>query len=125
MKKRADGIHPGIAVRDHHALRTRGRAAGIIDCEQISLVNFRAGKFSRARVDHCFIVQPSRIRLRTPKVFASRQLDATSQGDEMFNRGKLFANIVDRAKIIAVCANHARTTVIDQINEVVSRQPIV
>jgi hypothetical protein len=42
MEERSDRIHPGIAVGDHHALRTRGRAAGVIDCEQVRLVDFRA-----------------------------------------------------------------------------------
>ncbi len=110
---------------DHHALRTRGGTAGVIDGKQICLVNFRTNKFSRARVDHCFIVEPAGIRLRTPKVFASRQLDATTQRDEVFNLGKLFANIMDRAKIIAVCTDHTRTTVVDQVNEVVCRQAII
>ena len=58
MEQRADGIHPGIAVSDHHALRTRSRAAGVIDREQIGLANFRTDKFRRARVEQCFIVQP-------------------------------------------------------------------
>src|SRR5262249_50924720 len=102
---------------DHDALRTRGGAAGVIDCEQITLVNFRALKFSRARVDQCFIVEPARIRLRTA--------DATTQGDEVFNAGKAGSNAVDRSKIIAVCADHARTTMIDQVNEVIGYQSIV
>jgi hypothetical protein len=42
IEQRADGIHPGIAVCDHHAFRTRSGAAGVIDCEQISLMNFLA-----------------------------------------------------------------------------------
>ena len=41
MDQRADRIHPGVAVSDHHALRARSCAAGVIDREQIGLANFR------------------------------------------------------------------------------------
>src|SRR5207247_10228372 len=91
--ERADLSDPGMARGDRNALRTRGGTARVIDGNQICLVNFRTNKFSRARSDHCFIVEPAGIRLRTPKVFASRQLDATTQRDEVFNLGKLFANL--------------------------------
>jgi hypothetical protein len=111
VEERADRIHPGIAMGDHHTLRTRSRAARVIDREQIDLVNFGTNKFSRARVDHCFIVEPA--------------LGFSCKSDEVFNLGKLFANTVDRSKVIAVRADHARTTMIDQINEVVGREPIV
>ena len=111
MEQRADGIHPGVAMRDHHALRMCGGAAGVIDCEQIGLANFRARKFSRARLDHCFIVEPV--------------LALSVQSDEVFNARKAGPNAVDRGKIIAVCANHARTAMIDQVNEVVGGQAIV
>src|SRR5262245_45736298 len=107
MDECADGIHPGIAMGDHDALRTRSGAAGVIDGKQISLANFPARKFTRARVDHCFIVEPVRVRLRTA--------DATSQGDEVFDTWKTGPNAVDGGKIIAVRANHARTTMIDQV----------
>jgi hypothetical protein len=117
IEERADRIHPGIAVGDHHALRTRGGAAGVIDCEQISLANVRTNKFSRARVDHCFVVEPGRIQLRTA--------DVKAQSHEVFNLGKLFANTIDRSKIIAVCADYPRTTMIHQVNEVVRCQAII
>ena len=94
-----------------------GGAAGVIDCEQIGLVNFRTRKFSRARLDHCFVVEPGRIRLRTA--------DATTQGDEVFNARKAGSNAVDGGKILVVHTDHARTTMVDEINEVVRGQAII
>ena len=107
----ANRIHPGVAMRNHYALRTRGGAAGVIDCEQVGLVNFRTREFSRACVDHSLIVEPT--------------ICFSCESDEVFNFGKLFANTIDRCKIITVRANHARTAMIDQVNEVVGREAIV
>jgi len=98
-------------MRDHYAFRTRGGAAGVIDCEQISLVDFRTDKFRRAPMDHRFVIEPA--------------LAFSAKGDEVLNAWKAGPNAVDCAKIIAVCADHARPTMVDQVNEVVGCEAIV
>src|SRR5207249_8002199 len=111
MDEGADRIHPGVAMGDHHAFRTRGSAASIIDREQISLANFGANKFSRTGFDRTFVVQP---------VFS-----VSGQSDEVFYVRKARTNAVDRAEIIAVCANHAGAAVIDEVNEIIRGQAII
>jgi len=96
---------------DHHAFGTRSGAAGVIDSEQIGLMNFRTREFSRARVDQRFVVEPA--------------FGFSGQSDEVLNFRDLFANTIDRSEVLAVCANHPRTAMIDQVNEVVSGEPIV
>ena len=96
---------------DHHALGTRGGAAGVIDCKQIGLVNFRAGKFRRGCVEPCLVVEPA--------------LAFSRESDKEINLGKPVANAIDRFEIIAICADHARTTVINQINKIVGCQTII
>ena len=112
MEQRADGVHLGVAVRDHHALRARGRAAGVIDRQQIGLANVWADKVSRARAEQRFIIQP---------VLSLLPVSAT----KCSTLGKLGANAVDGLEIIAVCANDARAAVIDEVNEIVRGQAIV
>ena len=48
VHQRADAVHPGVAMRDHHALRPRRRAARVVDGEQIALVEW-PGARTRAR----------------------------------------------------------------------------
>src|SRR5438067_13027673 len=108
MEQRADGIHPGIAMSDHHPLRTRRRTAGVISREQIGVSNFRTDKLSRARLEHRLIVQPV--------------LTFSSQCDELFNVWKARPNTIDCAEIVALRANDARTAMTDQVNGVVCIQ---
>ena len=49
MHERADDIQLGVAVGDHHALGPRGRAAGVVDREQVALADLGARKVRRAR----------------------------------------------------------------------------
>ena len=39
MHQRADNIHVGVAMGNHHALGARGGAAGVVDREQVVLAN--------------------------------------------------------------------------------------
>src|SRR5262249_24855363 len=110
IEERADRIHPGISMCDHHAFRTRSSAAGVIDRKQIGLLNLRSCKFSRTGGDHCFIVEPA--------------LSFSRETDEVFNLRKLFANTIDRSYIIAVRTDHPRTTLIDDETEIIPREPI-
>ena len=61
----------------------------------------------------------------SPQIIRLRTADTTVQGDEVFNAWKAGPNAVDHSEIVAVYADHSRTTMIDQVNEVVGRQAIV
>ena len=95
MHQRADDVHAGIAMRDHHALRPRGGAAGVIDREQIGFVNFRARKFAGLAVDQCFIIEPA----VSPAPFSATKCSTLGNCD---------ANAVDRARDNRECAQTMR-----------------
>ena len=58
MNQRTDRIHVSVPVRNHHALRTRGSAAGVVDRQQIAFANLGTSKIVCAFSQQRFVIQP-------------------------------------------------------------------
>src|SRR3954469_23045632 len=98
-------------MRNHHALWPRRGAAGVIDRKEIVLAYFSSPKFSRALTNELFIFKPS------PRCSFER--------DKMLHSRQLRTHAVNSRKIISMGANHFGAAVIDEINKVVRREPVV
>ena len=58
VHQRADDVHLRVAVRDHHALRPRRRAARVVDGQQIALVDLRPLERPARLADERLVVEP-------------------------------------------------------------------
>ena len=61
MDQSADDVHISIAMSDHHTLGARGRAAGIVDGQQIILSNRWAGEGFWSIRQYSLVVKPARL----------------------------------------------------------------
>ena len=89
----ADDVKVGVAVRDHHALGPRGRAAGVVDREQVVLGDLGAlerGRHARRSDggERLLVVEPA--------------VASALQRDEVLDRRELGADAVDRLEVVGV-----------------------
>ena len=62
------GIHVGVAVGDHDAFRARGRAACVVDREEITFTDCRAYERSALSIEQALIARATRpVRPRAPR----------------------------------------------------------
>ena len=113
MKQCADDVEVGVAVGDHHAFGIRRGAARVVDRDQIALVDDSRNERRLRSREQLLIGQPS---------FDSH---AAFERDEMRHRGKVGADTIDRLQIVTVRAHDGRAGVIDDVAEIVRREPIV
>src|SRR5438477_11825311 len=66
MHERADGIGPRVSVRDHHALRLGGRAARVVDGQEIVFVDFGSRETAFRRTQGCLVFHPTFPSPRSP-----------------------------------------------------------
>src|SRR3981189_385502 len=59
VRERADRVYPSVTMRDHYTLRMRRRTAGVVDGEQIRLLDRWSGEFPIASGEQRFVVEPS------------------------------------------------------------------
>src|SRR4029077_7324614 len=109
MNERADHVHISITMSDHHTFWSGGSAAGVVDRQQITFLNFRPRKFYRSIVEQGFIIEPA-VSGRTP-------FECNEGSDVM----QLRTNFVNCLYIVGMSAYHLRAAVIDQVNKVVGR----
>ena len=107
----ADGIEPGIAMGDHHTLGAGGGAAGVVEGEEVVLVDFHRHESLGRGGESLVVIQPAVL--------------AAFEGDEVGDVGDLAADAVQGVEVIGVCADHAGTAVVDDIGEVVGVQAVV
>ena len=62
VQQRPDGVEVGVAVRDHHALGLRRRAARVVDGQQIAFVDRGAIRHRRRIGDQPLVFQPPLVR---------------------------------------------------------------
>src|SRR6267143_765260 len=58
MKECADYVDVGVAVRDHHSLRSCSSATGVINGQQVGFKNGRSVEFFRRCCNQCLVIQP-------------------------------------------------------------------
>ena len=118
VRQHADAVHPRVAMRDHHALRPRRRAAGVVDGQQIALADRRARE-TTARVHRRAL--RSRASSAGPRSVQARPSSAT----KCTNVFQIRANRIDRGDVIGAGAHHLRAAVLNQVAEIVGDQPEV
>ena len=107
----ADAVHPRIAMRDHHALRPRGRAAGVVDRQQVTLLNCRHVRELLARGHRRFIVLPT--------------LPRPLEREEVADLRQVGSDAVDSLEVVSMGADDGGTAVVDDVAEVVRLEPVV
>ena len=114
VEQRADHIRPRVAVRDHHALGPRGRAARVVDRDQVALGERRRRPVEARRrpLQFRFVVQPS---FRPGPV----------EGHDALERRQLPANGLDTLDPVGVGADDAGAAVLQDVLDVVGRQAVV
>ena len=112
VDERADGVHVRIAMRDHHAFRARGRAARVVDRQQIVLADLRAVESLGRGGEQRFVVQPAVARL-------------PFQADEVLHAGDLTADAVHHRAVVGMDADDPRAAVIEDVGEIVRDQAVV
>ena len=108
VRQHSDGVHPRIAVRDHHAFRPRRRAAGVVDGEEIALTDVRPREFGARVGDERFVIQP----VETPAI----------ECHEVPHAGEILPDPIDGLEVIRRGAHHRRTAVLNQVAEVIGHQ---
>ena len=99
-----DGIYPGVSVGDHHPLGLRGRAAGVIDREEVVLLQVMARHVRRvARQEPLVVVEAMTMALK---------------GDEVLDTGHFVAHGVDGSEVILVHAHDTAPGMIDHVHPV-------
>src|SRR6476620_2215153 len=84
MQEGPDRIQVRVAMRDHHTLRTRGSAAGVVDGQQITLKDFRSSKSAFGFSQQRFVIKP--VNSGTGILPVIRDARATlSERDEVLN----------------------------------------
>ena len=111
MRQRAENVEVGVAVRDHDAFRACGRAAGVVDGDQIVLIDLNRGEGRRFRLYQAFVIKPA--------ILGSLQrhepLDSKQSGSDA----------LDGVEIVAVHAEDAGAAVVDDIDEVFRGQTVI
>jgi hypothetical protein len=98
-------------VGDHDALGPRGRAAGVVDRQQVVLVYLRSREVRRGGGDLIFVIDPAIAR--------------ALQGDELARFEDAVANAVHRVEVVRVDADDAGAAVVDDVGEVVGGKAVV
>ena len=111
VQQRADRVHVGVPVRDHHTLRARRCAAGVVDRQQIALGDI--GPVERRR----FGIQQGLVRL-PPRVLAF-------QRNAMLHGWTRLPDGTDRFEIVGVRTDHLRTAMLEDVLDLGRRQPEV
>ena len=104
----ADDVHVRVAVRDHHALRARGRAAGVVDGQRVALVDGRRIEGGLLGGDERLVVEPP---VASP--FERHAMDDV--------RTRL-PHAVDRLEIVGVRTDDLRAAVPDDVGDLVRGQ---
>src|SRR5271166_7078412 len=86
MRQRAENVEVGVAVRDHDAFGACSRAAGVIDGDQIVLIDLNRREGIRFRLYQASVIEPAVLE--------------SLQRDESFDSGQLFSDAIDRVEII-------------------------
>ena len=111
VDERPDDVHVRVAMGDHHALRARRGAAGVVDGEQVVLVDRRrveGGLFGRGER---LVVEPP-----IPLPFQRHPVDEI--------RARL-PHAVDRLQVVGMRADHLRAAVPDDVGDLVRGEPEV
>jgi len=104
MRQRAENVEVGVAVRDHDAFGACSRAAGVIDGDQIVLIDLNRRKGRRFRLDQALVIKPAVLgSLQRHKSLDFRQLRSDA---------------LDGVEIVAVHAKDAGAAVVDDVGEV-------
>ncbi len=111
VNQRADDVHVGVPVRDHHALGPRCRSARVVDRQQVALAYRCRLEIGRRGVHHPLVFDPPRAR--------------PLERHEMLNPFQLAADAVYRPEIVRVRTNDARPRVIDDEGEIIRCQAVV
>ena len=106
-----EGVHVRIAVGDHHPLGTGGRAAGVVDGEQVVLADFRFGEVGSVRRKRRLVVEPAAAR--------------TLQRHEVLDAGQIVPDPVDGREVVRVDADHPCAAVVNDVPEICRLQPEV
>ena len=122
----ADRVEIRIAVGDHHALGARGRAARVIDGEEICLGDHRpldgdGCARRRDRGELLFVVEPSRAHAGGLVAHVGLVLER----DEVPDVRDAIANGVDDRLVFGRGADDGRAAVPDDVREVVGDEPVV
>ena len=111
MRQGSHDVHVCIAMRDHHALRPRGRPTGIVDRQKIGFGNLDFGIFRRCRSEPLFVIDPTLAR--------------AFERDEVLDTCQLVPDAVDSLEIILMRADHLRAAMIDNVFEIFRQQTVV
>ena len=111
MHERAHDVHVGVAMRDHHALGPRRRAARVVDGEQVGLGDVRSLEPGLVTGERRLVVDPA--------------LGRPFQRNEVLDTLQLAANALDGLDVVAVRADDLRAAMVDDVVEIVGQQAIV
>ena len=109
----AHDVCPCVSVRDHHALRLGGRAARVVQGEEVALGDVRTIEVRLRLGEDGLVLHPA--------FPAARRAEA----DEMLHSAQLVPNAVDGVEVIRVDAHHLCPRVPGDIDEVLGGQAVV
>jgi tricorn protease len=112
VQQRSDDVERGVAVRDHHALGPRRGTAGVVDREQVPLLDIGPGEGRVRGGDRGLVVDPP-------------LMAAAVQRDEVTDAGQVAADGVDHVQVAGASADHAGAGVVQDEAVVVGGQPVV
>jgi hypothetical protein len=121
VQQRADRVDRGVPVRDHDALRARGRPARVVDREQVPFADLRPLEAGIGRGDGGLVVEPAGRPVLSAPVLTS----STLEGHEVAHARHLVADTVHGLQVVAVGADHGGPRVVHDVDEVLRRQPVV
>src|SRR4051794_1553778 len=104
-------VHVGVAVRDHYTFGFAGRAAGVIDGQQIAFAHIGRSKTRRERLEQALVIEPA---------FA-----LAIQRNVLFNLSQLRTNTIDSVHVVAIRADDSSPAVVYKVREVVSGEAII
>jgi len=111
MHERAHRVHVRVAVRDHHALGARSRAARVVDGDEVGLADLRTVEGRGRGREQGFVIEPA----------GAGRL----QGHESLHVRQLAANRVHRVQVIRMRAHDLGSAVLDEVREVGRGQAVV
>ena len=111
MQQGANNVHIGIPMGNHHALGLAGGAARIVNRQQIGLFDVRRYEVCRRRVQNLLIIQPP-----GPRAVERHKLLDGSQ---------LRTDPLNGVYMVSIRAENPSLTVIEEIGEVIRREPII
>ena len=116
MRDEVVGVDVGVAVGDHHALGAGGGAGGVVDAEQVGLVQLRiGGRGGRVAADPVLVVGPAGRDLRV----------AVGNGEVVLDGGDGGADWVYEVGELGVDHHHAGFGVLEDVLEVGGDQAVV